>query len=1161
MIRLPLAVLTALTALVLAAPAGAVAPPDERPLRNIDVRKADGGPVTATERRGRVALERSLGDEGVVSTDRISGGARLVARTDGFLTGRRSAPPADVALDYVRARPDVFGLEAADLDGLRLTSRYRSPDGVTHLAYTQTYLGVAAYDNVLLANVDEDGRLLNVGGAAISDLRVPSVTPGLDAEAALAAAKQEVGGSLVPPRARQGLGRERPTRFSNGDRAGLTIFSDGSNDRLAWLIQVTGAHEFLYEVVIDATNGAVLKRRSLTEFTSDALVHEYYPGAPSGGMAQTVDLDADQAWLDRSSGGTRLAGNNAHAYVDDDGTDGFTSTGEDIPSESANWVFPQTLFDVPDQACPLVGGELGCTWDSTAGNEASKAANRAQATTQLFYLVNTFHDHLEALPIGFTPAARSFEFTDIPGQGEGGDPLLAEANDFDDVNNASMTTPADGAPPKMQMYLFDDPSLNAADAADVVYHEYAHGLTSRSVGTGVGISALQSRALGEGWSDWYALDFLAGPGQGHITDTAAHGEVNIGTYLEPGGFRRQGADCPVGSPSPECPGMPGAGAGGFTLGDIGNFPAGGSFVHDNGEIWLETLWDLRTALGGATARELITSGLRLAPDNPSFLEARDAIIQADQVLGGANYAALWAVFAARGMGQSASTRSASATTAQEAFDLPPLLLHDSSTVTDPAPGGDGDGVAEPGETVRLSETLRNMNPFPVGDVSGQLTSGTPGVVAVQPNATWPSFAAAGSTRTGTPAFDVAIPSSVSCGGDVQLGLALSTDRGSFSVPLQLPVGRRPSADVPKVVASSAGVSSELTFGGSGPVQDLEVHISKLTHTWVGDVVVTLRSPAGTTVTLMNSPGPGELGASGDDFVDLLLADDAAATIESIPDSPPSGGYTGRYRPDEPLSAFDGQERRGTWTLHVSDGFPAVDSGTLHDWALRPSGCSGSSNVPPPVPPPPPPPPPPSPPPPAVVPRAPAKLEVLRAGVRDGKLDGLARITARASGRVKLRYLSSGRTTRFTVPITRGTIRFARRLPAAQRRKPTGIFTLTYDGSTTVQPDGVRLRAATGKARLVRRTARIDGGGRLRVSGSITPRARGVVRIRLGTIAAEGSGEFLRYTARIKRGAWSLTTRLPRAAATAGGQLSIQFTGYEPRRIRGEQIAKEVKPGG
>ena len=70
------------------------------------------------------------------------------------------------------------------------------------------------------------------------------------------------------------------------------------------------------------------------------------------------------------------------------------------------------------------------------------------------------------------------------------------------------------------------------------------------------------------------------------------------------------------------------------------------------------------------------------PANPSFLQSRDAILQADQVLtGGANRGIIWTVFARRGMGFSAyDGGSANATTVTEAFDLPnpdPMVLSSS----------------------------------------------------------------------------------------------------------------------------------------------------------------------------------------------------------------------------------------------------------------------------------------------------------------------------------------------------------------------------------------------------------------------------------------------------------------------------------------------------
>ena len=109
----------------------------------------------------------------------------------------------------------------------------------------------------------------------------------------------------------------------------------------------------------------------------------------------------------------------------------------------------------------------------------------------------------------------------------------------------------------------------------------------------------------------------------------------------------------------------------------------------------------------------------------------------------------------------------------------------------------------------------------------------------------------------------------------------------------------------------------------------------------------------------------------------------------------------------------------------------------------------------------------------------------------------------------------------------------------------------------MQPDRVRLRAASGKSLLTRKTTRIQN-RRLIVSGTITTRARGVVRIRLGYDNPDGSTAFLYWKARIARGTWRLNRALP-ARAAKGGQLAIQFTGYLPRNLRGEQIAKQVLP--
>src|SRR5262249_47866367 len=78
------------------------------------------------------------------------------------------------------------------------------------------------------------------------------------------------------------------------------------------------------------------------------------------------------------------------------------------------------------------------------------------------------------------------------------------------------------------------------------------------------------------------------------------------------------------------------------------------------------------AAGNKLAWRLVNDALKLQPANPSFTEARDAILLADRLLtGGANQHEIWEAFARRGLGFGASTSDSNSTSVTLSFAVPP----------------------------------------------------------------------------------------------------------------------------------------------------------------------------------------------------------------------------------------------------------------------------------------------------------------------------------------------------------------------------------------------------------------------------------------------------------------------------------------------------------
>jgi extracellular elastinolytic metalloproteinase len=421
----------------------------------------------------------------------------------------------------------------------------------------------------------------------------------------------------------------------------------------------------------------------------------------------------------------------------------------------------------------------------------------------------------------FTEAAGNFQQVNRTGKGLGGDPVQGQssdgantANGFPDLNhldNANMTTFPDGTPPIMQMYLFekfarfglpDVASANGGDDAEVVYHEYTHGLSNRLVlypNGNSGLDNIQAGSMGEAWSDWYAEDFLNA--RGFKPDPPGPGNLVMGQLTFGGDLRSQPVDCPVGAPASICPGEGTAGSGGYTYGDFGKISGGD--VHANGEIWLETLWDLRDALGSQETESLVTRAMELSPPSPSFLDMRNAIVQADLVdNGGAASQVIWSTFAHRGMGYFASSIGGGDTHPVQDFSLPPTCgpcFTISGTITD-----GGSGHPAPGVTVGVAGLDSGFG-FDLADTTG--ADGTYRIRHVPPHV-YPAIEIGGAGYEG-----VVVPN-VKVTRDVVLNRSVNRDWASLSGGATLQSFTPP--DYAPFCGSNANGAFDLNLGNGWP---------------------------------------------------------------------------------------------------------------------------------------------------------------------------------------------------------------------------------------------------------------------------------------------------------------------------------------------------------
>jgi len=237
--------------------------------------------------------------------------------------------------------------------------------------------------------------------------------------------------------------------------------------------------------------------------------------------------------------------------------------------------------------------------------------------------------------------------------GQAGDRVEVSVQDASGTNNANFATPPDGQPGQCRMFIWTLTSTprDGTMENDIVIHEFTHGITNRLTGGGTGrcLQTLEAGGLGEGWSDAMA---------NWVSQTSATTvDFELGKYVfnQPQGLR----SFPYSTNAQTNP---------LRYSSLQTL----NEVHSIGEVWANMLHNVYAALvsdlgfnankltntdgpeGNIVFMKLFMGSLTVQPCNPTFVQTRDAWIQADQNLfNGTNKCTLFKAFASRGLGLNA----------------------------------------------------------------------------------------------------------------------------------------------------------------------------------------------------------------------------------------------------------------------------------------------------------------------------------------------------------------------------------------------------------------------------------------------------------------------------------------------------------------------------
>ncbi|WNG57247.1 histidine kinase [Archangium gephyra] len=437
-------------------------------------------------------MEDRLGVPSFVwNTREVSGSTTSMSKALG------ARKPDQVARAHLQSVADLYRVGSEDVSAAVLKSVHQTGNGPVIARFAQKVDGIEVFRNEVKVIMDRNLELVAVSGylAPAQSARQASLGAAnafrLSAEQAIAIAFQDQTGISMPARGFVSTGKANgPYSHYELDassapvlthtlvvpaRAKQVYYTMPDGLVAAWYVEVNsgarnGTGSDYHSFVVSAVDGSLLMRNNLSahagtsyrykvwaDATAPYTPHDgphgtdttpYRPGVPDGvdvpldrlpNSITISSLPGNDPWL--PAGSTETVGNNVDAYADLSIPDGFQPGTNDVRARLTG--------EASDPGFDYV-------YDLTQA-PGFDANQRQAAVTNLFYVTNWLHDSFYTA--GFDEASGNAQAYNFGRGGVEGDRMRAEAQDYGSLDNANMSTPADGAPPRMQMYVFSPLSL------------------------------------------------------------------------------------------------------------------------------------------------------------------------------------------------------------------------------------------------------------------------------------------------------------------------------------------------------------------------------------------------------------------------------------------------------------------------------------------------------------------------------------------------------------------------------------------------------------------------------------------------------------------------------------------------------------------------------